>query len=169
MDPSSPIGLASNLLSRPVKRLFRSLPKEPGAAPGTLVYTGPKRSEPASVHLLEYDRDVVAEWYENRPEGLEQGFTVREYMEGSDTIEIVLRINGNTRPVLSNDKATVDFLTDSHAKVLTYSNLHVFDADGNNLSSYLDLKNNRLKIIINSAVLGSYHREPKMHLDWIRC
>jgi len=61
MDPSSPIGLASNLLSRPVKRLLRALPKKPGAAPGTLVYTGPERSEPVIVRLLEYDRDVLDE------------------------------------------------------------------------------------------------------------
>ena len=61
MDSSSPIGLASNLLSRPVKRLFRSLSKEPGAAPGTLVYTGPERSEPVSVHLLQYDGEGMDE------------------------------------------------------------------------------------------------------------
>ena len=57
MDPSSPIGLASDLLARPVKRLLRLLPTKAGAAPGTLVYRGPKRSEPVVVHLLEYDME----------------------------------------------------------------------------------------------------------------
>ena len=55
MDIPSKIGIPPDLLSRPVKRLFRSFPKKPGAAPGTLVYTGPVRSEPVTVHLIEYD------------------------------------------------------------------------------------------------------------------
>ena len=61
MDVSSTLGLAGNLLPRPVRRLFRAHAKEPGAAPGTLVYTGPERSEPVTVHLFEYDQDVVEE------------------------------------------------------------------------------------------------------------
>jgi magnesium transporter len=61
MDFSSPVGLATDILSRPVKSLLRSFPKKPGAAPGTLVYTGPKRAEPVAVHLIEYDQDVLDE------------------------------------------------------------------------------------------------------------
>ena len=61
MGISSPVGLAPAILSRPVKRLLRSFPKKPGAAPGTLVYTGPERAEPVAVHLIEYDRDVLDE------------------------------------------------------------------------------------------------------------
>jgi magnesium transporter len=61
MDIPSKTGIPPNLLSRPMKRLFRSFPKKPGAAPGTLVYTGPERSDPVAVHLFEYDQDVCEE------------------------------------------------------------------------------------------------------------
>ena len=61
MDIPSKIGIPPNLLSRPVKRLFRSFPQKPGATPGTLVYTGPERVEPVVVHLIEYDQDVCEE------------------------------------------------------------------------------------------------------------
>ena len=61
MDFSSPVGLAADILSRPVKSLLRSFPKKPGAAPGTLIYTGPERSEPVAVHLIEYDQGVLDE------------------------------------------------------------------------------------------------------------
>jgi len=61
MNLSSPVGLATDILSRPVKSLLRSFPKKPGAAPGTLVYTGPERIDPVAVHLIEYDWDVLEE------------------------------------------------------------------------------------------------------------
>ena len=57
MDISSKLGIPADLLPSSVKRLFRAPHKRPGHAPGTLVYTGPERSEPVSVHLLEYDQD----------------------------------------------------------------------------------------------------------------
>lgn len=61
MDIPSKLGFADHLLPRPVKRLFRTSHKKPGAAPGTLVYTGPERSEPVTVHLIEYDQDAYEE------------------------------------------------------------------------------------------------------------
>ncbi|NNM06552.1 MAG: magnesium/cobalt transporter CorA [Gemmatimonadetes bacterium] len=61
MDSSSPVKVAGDLLSLPVRNLLRAFPKKPGAAPGTLVYTGPERSEPVAVHLIEYDEEDLEE------------------------------------------------------------------------------------------------------------
>jgi magnesium transporter len=61
MRPTAGITFASDLLTSPVKRIFRSLDRRVGAPPGTMVYTGPERTEPISVHLLEYSEEVFRE------------------------------------------------------------------------------------------------------------
>jgi len=61
MNPLSGITLAGEILTSPVRRLFRTVRKKPGTAPGTLVYTGPEREEPVLVHLIEYSEEVFEE------------------------------------------------------------------------------------------------------------
>lgn len=50
MDTCFGIGSAPGLLSSPVKRMLRSVKREPGAASGALVYTGPERTDPVKGH-----------------------------------------------------------------------------------------------------------------------
>jgi magnesium transporter len=61
MHTRSSIALAGELLTSPVKRLFRSARTKAGAPPGTLVYVGPERTEPVTVHLIEYAEDSYEE------------------------------------------------------------------------------------------------------------
>jgi len=61
MNPLSGITLAGDILTSPVRRLFRATRKKPGTAPGTLIYTGPEREEPVSIHLIEYAGDHFEE------------------------------------------------------------------------------------------------------------
>jgi hypothetical protein len=100
---------------------------------------------------IEYRRGFVVEWYENRPEGLEQGFTIHKKIKGQAPLEIVLDISGNTRPVLSQDGSAVEFLTDTNARVLRYTNLKVYDAGGKDLPSHLALTGNHLKIVVDDT------------------
>jgi magnesium transporter len=61
MNVHDPLTMAKELLQSPVKRLLRSGKKGVGSAPGTLVYTGPPRTAPVAIHLMEYDKEKVAE------------------------------------------------------------------------------------------------------------
>jgi magnesium transporter len=61
MKAPSTFTAAGHVLASPVRRLFRSLHKGVGAPPGTLHYTGPERTEPVHVHLLEYAGDFIRE------------------------------------------------------------------------------------------------------------
>jgi magnesium transporter len=61
MNPRAGIEFASGLLTSPMRRLFRTSKKRVGAPPGTLHYTGPERTEPVKVHLIEYAGDILKE------------------------------------------------------------------------------------------------------------
>jgi magnesium transporter len=63
MRPLSGIHLASDLLTSPIRGLFRvAHQKKPvGAPPGTLVYTGPERVEPVAVELIQYGEEQLVE------------------------------------------------------------------------------------------------------------
>jgi magnesium transporter len=57
---------------RIVGRLVRRATKKPGSAPGTVVYTGPKREEPVHYRVLRYDPDGFRdETWETLPDDLE--------------------------------------------------------------------------------------------------
>lgn len=61
MNTPNSLKFASNLLRSPVRRLIRTAHKKAGAAPGTMVYSGPERVEPAKVSLVVYDQESVEE------------------------------------------------------------------------------------------------------------
>jgi len=98
---------------------------------------------------IEYLRGGVVEWYENRPQGLEQGFTINEKIKGKGFLKLSLDITGNVKPALSKDGQAIDFLTSSNAKVLRYSHLKVFDAKNKTLPSHFELAGNRLHIVVD--------------------
>jgi len=97
---------------------------------------------------IKYHRGMVVEWYENRPEGLEQGFTVNKKIEGKGDLTLLVHISGDIKPVLSGDGQALDFLTSTNARVLRYGNLKVCDATDKKLSSHFELVNNAIKIVI---------------------
>ena len=97
---------------------------------------------------IEYNRGPVMEWYENMPEGLEQGFTLNQKIEGKSPLSLLVRIEGDIKPVLSDNAQAVDFLTFDNTRVLKYGNLKVFDAKGNTLKNHLELAGNTIKIAI---------------------
>jgi len=98
---------------------------------------------------IEYRRGPIIEWYVNKPDGLEQGFTISTRLEGDGNLELIFRLQGNLNPEISLDNQAVDFFTLSNVLVLRYSDLHVIDATGRFLSSYLELAGKELRIIIS--------------------
>jgi len=98
---------------------------------------------------IEFHRDGVVEWYENRSDGLEQGFTLNRMIEGSGFLRLILEIYGDVTPVFSKDRQVIDFFTLSNKKVLRYGKLKVWDSEGRPLASHLELTGNRLDIVVD--------------------
>ncbi len=92
----------------------------------------------------------LTEWYVNRKEGLEQGFTVHGRPRGAGPVRIEGVVAGDLRPELCAEGA-ID-LVDSHGEpVLRYGELHVWDARDEELPARLALEDDRLAILIDDA------------------
>lgn len=106
----------------------------------------------ASGQRLEYRRGAVTEWYENRPEGLEQGFSLAQPPEaGASTIELVLSVNGNLKACLDADGRGAQLRDQAGQTVLAYRDLSVADAQGKALPARLALAGSDLTIRVDVA------------------
>jgi len=92
----------------------------------------------AEGNRLRYLRGAgVEEWYENRPEGLEQGFTLHRPLVSGDTVSVELEVGGGLRPALEG--AEIALYDGSGARVLHYGKLRVVDASGRELPSSMSV------------------------------
>lgn len=108
----------------------------------------------ASDTRIEYQRGLLTEWYLNTEHGLEQGFTLeRAPVNPQATSELILELtlSGNLEPSLSEDKAAIDFLTQSGVRVLRYDSLLAYDASGRALPARLALANNAIQLIVDAT------------------
>jgi len=100
---------------------------------------------------VSYDREGLEEWYENKKEGLEQGFTVMERPAGEGPLCIEGGVGSGLRAEFDSDEAGIDFLDRGGARVLRYAELHVREAGGREVPSCLRLKCNRVAILVDDA------------------
>ena len=86
----------------------------------------------------------LVEWYENRAEGIEQGFTLNERPARSDSTEpdeslrILLSVSGDLRAQLAKDGDQVELTDDKGKGTLSYSKLIARDADGKQLPARME-------------------------------
>jgi hypothetical protein len=80
---------------------------------------------------VELDRGSLTEWFVNRPDGLEHGFTVpvRPQVDG-DRLVFDMALSGALRPVFAEDGQAVDFFGAGDVSALRYAKLVVTDATG---------------------------------------
>ena len=102
----------------------------------------------ASGHRVEYTRPEFIEWYENKPEGVEQGFTLhrkpRTPTQNPSWVQIISQpIQGLTLHLSSNQQS-IAFLDANQVKVLDYGQLLVKDARGKILASELRIEKNAI-------------------------
>ena len=96
----------------------------PGAlapvGPGVLRHDGPR---------VELARSEVLEWYENRPEGLEQGFTLATRPAGAGVLLLGISVEGaSVRP-----RGEGVVLASATGRRLVFGSVRAFDATGRNL------------------------------------
>ncbi len=96
---------------------------------GQLAAVSASSDEPrAEGARVTYAHDGLDEWYENKKEGLEQGFTVHERPAGDGELLISGEISAACSPSSRPPKGAIDLIDEHGARALRYGELHVWDA-----------------------------------------
>jgi len=98
----------------------------------------------------------LEEWYVNDARGLEHGYTLGRRPAGDGLhdrgrLTWTLAVRGDLRPDVMADRHGVRFLDDTNASVLTYTGLHVFDADGTTLEAGFELRSGRIVLWVEES------------------
>ncbi len=102
-----------------------------------LVELGRRSSISARGERVELDHAALVEWFENREEGLEQGWTIEARPRGVDPLWIGVEFGGDLS-LRIDDSARSCALVDASGEVqLRYRGLVVFDATGRELCARL--------------------------------
>jgi hypothetical protein len=106
---------------------------------------------PAVLHAdgarVRYERPGFCEWYENTPEGVEQGFTIARPPSGAGPLRIAGTLAGGLRAELAD--GAVYLFDPEGVQVLRYSHLLVEDANGRDLPAWLALTGQMLAIEVD--------------------
>ena len=107
-----------------------------------------KRRDAKGACLRRAARDLggLTEWWENRPEGLEQGWTVATAPPGEGPVTIELELTGLTATV---DDDGAGATLDAGGSLLRYGSLLAVDADGRELPATLDGRADGLAIEVD--------------------
>jgi hypothetical protein len=96
---------------------------------------------------VSYARSGWSEWYENTPEGLEQGFTLDRRPPGTGPLRIAGALAAELTPELNDGE--VDFFVAGGARVLHYGKLVTYDANGREVPSRIALEECSLVIEVD--------------------
>jgi hypothetical protein len=105
-------------------------------------------AEGECLRRIELARDGVLEWWENRLNGLEQGFNLEQRPSGTGNVRLLLAVEGATAELAAGNQALIR-LPDGSS--LTYDDLQVTDATGRALNAALSLEDGHLTISINDT------------------
>ncbi len=108
---------------------------------------------PATVDAfrVEYRRDGWTEWYENRPEGIEQGFTISAPPPGSGPLLLHGKVGGTLIPHEDEGEEAIEFAASSLASVLRYDGLNVTDVRGARLPSSMEIAEGAVILRVEDA------------------
>ena len=99
---------------------------------------------------VEYPRASFIEWWDNRPEGIEQGFTIPSRPAGQRRLVIEGEVSGTLHPRLASPDR-IEFMDAVGAVVLNYDALVAVDAQGCRLPASLALQGDRIRILISDT------------------
>ncbi|MEO5914551.1 MAG: choice-of-anchor D domain-containing protein [Luteolibacter sp.] len=97
----------------------------------------------------------LIQWFENRREGVEQGFTIIKTPVGSGFLEMVMAIEGNLKPErLTADAVSsqgVRFVDAEGNEVIQYKDIKACDADGQSLVAKMEIRGADLALVVDDA------------------
>ena len=116
----------------------------------TTLGAAPPRSTARRVEYVRpSSRGTVREWYENTPQGLEQGFTLEEAPCAAG--DVSLRVaTGSLTPRLTADGKAVDLLDSDGATRLHYTDLSAVDATGRALKVAMNVRDGRIALEVDA-------------------
>ena len=103
---------------------------------------------------LEYVRNGIVEWYQNRPEGLEHGFIVTDPSTKYSTHtngQLIVTVGVEGLKVLALEGENLQFVNEAGEAKLAYSDLKVWDADGQDLHSFMEPTASGFQIVVADA------------------
>ena len=95
---------------------------------------------------IEYQRDELTEWYVNRPNGLEQGFTLAAAPEDKNgatenLLVLAMNVTGDQYPQLSEDGHAIEFYNAQGNQTIYFGKLKVLDANNTIVPAHMVLAN----------------------------
>jgi hypothetical protein len=110
-----------------------------------LIPAPPIAKRSAEGNRIEYHRknSEVIEWYENRPAGIEQGFTInrrpeRENSIANEPLRLVISLNGDLHARVSDDSQRLQFVNAAGESLMSYSKLMAKDAESKTIPGHLE-------------------------------
>lgn len=104
---------------------------------------------------LEYDYGNMIEWYHNKPEGLEQGWVLRERPNpGGEVVILPLSVDGlSVEPLQGRRPGSDDlqFVDVAGEPVLSYTGLKAWDAEGRELDATMWPTDEGIEILVADA------------------
>lgn len=97
---------------------------------------------------VEYDRGTIIEWYDNLPQGLQQGFIVREPTSGDGIVRVEVAMDG-LAPQAAGDNR-VHLLNEFGQPILSYSELLAWDATGRELPASMEVLADGVALVVSA-------------------
>ena len=99
------------------------------------------------IRRVELPRSGLVEWFENRRDGVEQGWDLAERPAGRGPIEIVVAVDGASVEV-ADDEASARLVADRGGR-LSYAGVRAVDARGRQLEAWLEAREGGLAVVVD--------------------
>lgn len=98
---------------------------------------------------LDREHDSIAEWFVNRPTGIEHGFTIDARPDGSGELRVDVALTTELLPDVSMDGRQIIFRAPDGTIALYYNKLVVRDAGGLELPARMEASPGRLHFVVD--------------------
>jgi len=102
--------------------------------------------------VIRNPQSAIEEWYFNSAEGIEQGFTINSRPQSAIKLEplrLMQELSGSFEARLDESGQAISFSNGSTS--LVYNKLEAFDARGRRLQARMELKANRVTLVVDDA------------------
>ena len=98
---------------------------------------------------MNYPVAAVTQWFENRKEGVEQGFILQQPPVGkAGEVTLLLGVDGDLHPEAMDGRESVRFVDTTGAEILHYSGIKAWDATGHPLQARMEVRGSALLALV---------------------